>query len=156
MKSTSLLVALLLSACGNDPSSSPARAPRQAAPSGSNQTDERDIRKDLEYLGTTTVTQDTWLLRRKTDYQNYARVHHGSNPTQGDLDTWESRQKEGRVLPVPQGTRVKVRTVSRVSRLKSGKLVRFRRVYIDDGSILDENGDPEFGLVPEAHLGKFR
>ncbi len=151
MKCTALVaVILLVAACREDRSEAPA-PPQDSRRSVSDIVADDDPSKVL-YLGKATVTEDTWLLPRDTDFKNYARVHIGKRPTQGDVDTWESRQKEGRVHPVKQGTRVKVRRQIRRFPMRDGTEAVFRKVEIDDGSMLDEDGYPLRGHILMSHL----
>lgn len=151
-----LLSALLLSSCGEEwkpPAQKPARKPpaplvdSDGAPGLGSEHDP----SMKPHFGISTVTRDTWLLPKISHYKNFARVHFKDKPTRGDLDTWELRQKEGRVFEIAKGTKVKRRKRHRFQ-MNDGQVITFISVEVADGSMTDDQGYPRRGNVFADYL----
>ena len=142
----------ILTSCGGD--SHPGRQ-QQTSPQRSSSTagdqqaggfgSERDPSRKETY-GTLTTKQDSYILRRQTDYKNYARAMMVSSPKQADIDTYEVRVREGRYIPIPAGT--KVTKLGTRSFNVNGEICRFFKIEVADGSITDESGMGQRGNVP--------
>ena len=146
-------VLVFLPSCGNDKSTPPKQAtparPHQDNNSGSAEGgigSERDPSRNATF-GTMVTTKDSYILRRQTDYKNYARAVLCPTPKRGDLDTYNVRVREGRYIPIPAGTKVTRRGVSTFP--YEGVTYRFIRIEVADGSIADESGMGQRGNVPE-------
>ena len=153
MKLAPLLVfaALLLPSCGEEwqpPAKKPARKP--SAPlldsSGAPSLGSEHDPALKPHFGISTVTRDTWILPKISHYKNFARVHFGKSPTRGDHDTWEMRQKEGRVFEIAKGTKVKRRKKNRFQ-MNDGQIITFISVEVADGSMTDDHGYPRRGNI---------
>jgi hypothetical protein len=103
---------------------------------------------DKEFTQTGVITQDTYLLRRQTDYKNYARVKLAGTATEGDVNTYEDRVQKGRYIPIPAGTKVLRRGKNGI-RIE-GQEYWFVRVEVIDGSLKDDEGFPARGNVPDS------
>lgn len=106
---------------------------------------ERDPSRRETY-GTMVVKSDSFILRRQTDYKNYARAVMVPDPKQEDIDTYEVRVSEGRYIPIPAGTKVTRRGSRKVQ--IDGKIYEFINIEVADGSITDESGMGQRGNVP--------